>query len=163
MYIIQSRGGVEPILEHMTLDLLQLKLYMLPLCCSLSFRTRNIRTRNQQQKNVHDKERPSSSTIMLFTRSNVALCLSMVLTAVSLASSTITASATCVACPSGWYGFYDAEWNKDACYKFFTEQLDWKAAEQHCVSQGAHLVSIHSLGEAEKVECLRQNKWVNIK
>ena len=129
-------------------------MYLLPLSGSLSFRTKNIRTENQQRKRA-PKEDSNSSAIMLFTLKHAVLCLSMVLAAASFASAVET-STTCVACPGGWYGF------NDACYKFFPERLTWKDAEAKCVGQEAHLVSIHSQEEAEKVECLRQGKWVGI-
>ena len=105
---------------------------------------------------------------MLFTRRNVVLCLSMVLTAASLASvvqATNTTNTTCT--PSldnpkcieqGWYG-YDG-----ACYKFFHRELTFKEAGDYCIDvQGAWLVSIHSREELEKVTCLMpSDAWVRI-
>ena len=119
-----------------------LKLYIWVVLCHLVI-TWNIRTGHLQQ---------SSSTIMLFTRRNVVLCLSMVLTAASLAS-VVQTTTTCTPspdnrCESGWYD-YDG-----ACYKYFGELLPFTDADDHCRSLGARLVSIHSEEEKATVTCL---------
>lgn len=49
-------------------------------------------------------------------------------------------------CPSGWTFFEKSQF----CYKTFF-QAEWEEAEQRCVSEGAHLASIHSLDENDFV------------
>ncbi|XP_060948514.1 lactose-binding lectin l-2-like [Limanda limanda] len=44
-------------------------------------------------------------------------------------------------CPSFWFSF------NNRCYKYVATELNRADAEFHCVSQGANLVSIHSLDE----------------
>ena len=97
----------------------------------------------------------SSSTIMLFTRRNVVLCLSMVLTAASLASVVETTTSTksidseYFRCGEpGWYE-YDG-----ACYKFFDSLLNFREADENCISIGCQLVSIHSQEEMSMVKSL---------
>ncbi|XP_075333315.1 ladderlectin-like [Odontesthes bonariensis] len=43
------------------------------------------------------------------------------------------------------------------CYKHITTRLTWGEAELHCVSEGANLVSIHSLQEHEFVNFMIKN------
>uniref|UniRef100_A0A3Q2T655 C-type lectin domain-containing protein n=1 Tax=Fundulus heteroclitus TaxID=8078 RepID=A0A3Q2T655_FUNHE len=54
-------------------------------------------------------------------------------------------------CPEFWYSF------NDRCYKYVATLMTWGDAEQHCVSQGANLVSIHSLQEENFVKRLISN------
>ena len=86
------------------------------LSCSLSFGYSGLET---FALGICSNKEQSSSTIMLFTRRNVVLCLSMVLAAASLASLQ-TPDRDCPPsidsrCPDGWYD-YDS-----ACYMFFRE------------------------------------------
>ncbi|XP_012734334.1 galactose-specific lectin nattectin [Fundulus heteroclitus] len=54
-------------------------------------------------------------------------------------------------CPMFWFSF------EGRCYKYFGSKMTWGEAELQCVSEGANLVSIHSLGEHEFVNLLIQN------
>ncbi|XP_022074996.1 galactose-specific lectin nattectin-like [Acanthochromis polyacanthus] len=54
-------------------------------------------------------------------------------------------------CPPFWYNF------NGRCYKYFSSPMTWADAEFHCVSQRAHLVSIHSLKEQNFVNSLIRN------
>ncbi|XP_047240222.1 ladderlectin-like [Girardinichthys multiradiatus] len=54
-------------------------------------------------------------------------------------------------CPLFWYGF------NGRCYKYVATLMTWGEAEQHCLSQGANLVSIHSLQEENFVKTLIRN------
>uniref|UniRef100_A0A672HIM9 C-type lectin domain-containing protein n=2 Tax=Salarias fasciatus TaxID=181472 RepID=A0A672HIM9_SALFA len=51
-------------------------------------------------------------------------------------------------CPLFWYSF------KDRCYRYFATDKTWADAEYYCVSQGANLVSIHSVQEHNFVNWL---------
>ena len=125
------------------------------LSCSLSFGYSGLET---FAPGICSNKEQISSTIMLFTRRNVVLCLSMVLAAASLASLQTT-DTDCTPsinsrCPDGWYD-YNA-----ACYKFFRKSRTFKDAGAYCRDQGvlARLVSIHSQEELEKVKCLMPPK-----
>uniref|UniRef100_A0A3Q2NMC1 C-type lectin domain-containing protein n=1 Tax=Fundulus heteroclitus TaxID=8078 RepID=A0A3Q2NMC1_FUNHE len=66
-------------------------------------------------------------------------------------------------CPMFWYSF------DGRCYKYVATDMTWVDAEQHCVSQGANLVSIHSLEEENFVKMLISNfdpaqgpKWIGL-
>uniref|UniRef100_A0A3B3Y9F3 C-type lectin domain-containing protein n=1 Tax=Poecilia mexicana TaxID=48701 RepID=A0A3B3Y9F3_9TELE len=54
-------------------------------------------------------------------------------------------------CPPFWFGF------NGRCYKYVSTLMTWADAEQHCVNQGANLVSIHSLAEENFVKLLIRN------
>ncbi|XP_075962477.1 ladderlectin-like [Anarhichas minor] len=54
-------------------------------------------------------------------------------------------------CPMFWYSF------NNRCYKYVATDMTWVDAEIHCVSQGANLVSIHSLEEQKFVKFLIKN------
>ncbi|XP_075962148.1 ladderlectin-like [Anarhichas minor] len=54
-------------------------------------------------------------------------------------------------CPMFWYSF------NNRCYKYVATDMTWADAEIHCVSQGANLVSIHSLEEQNFVKFLIKN------
>ncbi|MED6256578.1 hypothetical protein ATANTOWER_029399 [Ataeniobius toweri] len=54
-------------------------------------------------------------------------------------------------CPLFWYRF------NGRCYKYVATLMTWGEAEQHCLSQGANLVSIHSLQEESFVKTLIRN------
>ncbi|XP_074468878.1 ladderlectin-like [Sebastes fasciatus] len=54
-------------------------------------------------------------------------------------------------CPTFWGSF-----NK-RCYKYVASVMTWADAEIHCRSQGANLVSIHSLNEENFVKSLIKN------
>ncbi|XP_036001840.1 lactose-binding lectin l-2-like [Fundulus heteroclitus] len=54
-------------------------------------------------------------------------------------------------CPMFWYNF------DGRCYKYVATDMTWADAEQHCLSQGANLVSIHSLDEENFVKRLIRN------
>ncbi|XP_054914869.1 ladderlectin-like [Poeciliopsis prolifica] len=54
-------------------------------------------------------------------------------------------------CFPSWFGF------NGRCYKFVATPMTWADAEQHCVNQGANLVSIHSLEEENFVKMLIRN------
>ncbi|XP_074525084.1 galactose-specific lectin nattectin-like [Halichoeres trimaculatus] len=49
----------------------------------------------------------------------------------------------CMACSEGW-----TELN-DSCYMFFHEEKPWDDAEEHCISIGGNLASIHSKADYE--------------
>nr|BAE44114.2 serum lectin isoform 2 [Verasper variegatus] len=51
-------------------------------------------------------------------------------------------------CPMFWFSF------NNRCYKYVATQMNWADAELHCVSEGANLVSIHSLDEHNYVQSL---------
>ncbi|XP_053358019.1 lactose-binding lectin l-2-like [Clarias gariepinus] len=44
----------------------------------------------------------------------------------------------CLRCPAGWSLF------KGRCFQYFGFRTDWASAEKHCLTQGAHLISIHN-------------------
>ncbi|XP_060948719.1 lactose-binding lectin l-2-like [Limanda limanda] len=54
-------------------------------------------------------------------------------------------------CPMFWFSF------NNRCYKYVSTQMTWADAEFHCVSEGANLVSIHSLDEKNFVKSLIKN------
>ncbi|XP_041823304.1 lactose-binding lectin l-2-like [Melanotaenia boesemani] len=54
-------------------------------------------------------------------------------------------------CPMFWYSF------NSRCYKYFASRMTWADAEIHCMSQGANLVSIHSMDEYHFVQSLIKN------
>ncbi|XP_037650485.1 lactose-binding lectin l-2-like [Sebastes umbrosus] len=54
-------------------------------------------------------------------------------------------------CPMFWYSF------NNRCYKYVATDMTWADAEIHCLSQGANLVSIHSLDEESFVKTLIKN------
>uniref|UniRef100_A0A3B5MYJ0 C-type lectin domain-containing protein n=2 Tax=Xiphophorus couchianus TaxID=32473 RepID=A0A3B5MYJ0_9TELE len=54
-------------------------------------------------------------------------------------------------CPLFWFIF------NGRCYKYVATLMTWADAEQHCVTQGANLVSIHSLEEENFVKLLIKN------
>ena len=54
-------------------------------------------------------------------------------------------------CPESWYSF------NGRCYKYFDSRMTWGEAELLCVSEGANLVSIHSLEEHNFVKHLIKN------
>ncbi|XP_073319717.1 lactose-binding lectin l-2-like [Pagrus major] len=54
-------------------------------------------------------------------------------------------------CPMFWYGF------NGRCYKYVATQLTWADAELYCLSEGANLVSIHSLEEHNFIKALIKN------
>ncbi|XP_073318885.1 ladderlectin-like [Pagrus major] len=54
-------------------------------------------------------------------------------------------------CPMFWYGF------NGRCYKYAAAHLTWADAELYCVSEGANLVSIHSLEEQNFIKALIKN------
>ncbi|XP_014898347.1 lactose-binding lectin l-2-like [Poecilia latipinna] len=54
-------------------------------------------------------------------------------------------------CPKFWFGF------NGRCYIYVATSMTWADAEQHCVNQGANLVSIHSLEEENFVKRLIRN------
>ncbi|CAB1436206.1 unnamed protein product [Pleuronectes platessa] len=54
-------------------------------------------------------------------------------------------------CPMFWYSF------NNRCYKYVATQMTWADAELYCVSEGANLVSIHSLEEENFVKALIKN------
>ncbi|XP_037650480.1 lactose-binding lectin l-2-like [Sebastes umbrosus] len=54
-------------------------------------------------------------------------------------------------CPMFWYSF------NNRCYKYVATRMTWADAELHCVSEGANLVSIHSLDEDKFVKSLIKN------
>ncbi|XP_022602665.1 lactose-binding lectin l-2-like [Seriola dumerili] len=54
-------------------------------------------------------------------------------------------------CPAFWFSF------SGRCYKYVATHLTWADAELHCVSEGANLVSIHSLEEEDFVKSLIMN------
>ncbi|XP_015231949.1 PREDICTED: ladderlectin-like [Cyprinodon variegatus] len=54
-------------------------------------------------------------------------------------------------CNNFWYDF------ENSCYKYVATLMTWADAEKHCVSQGANLVSIHSMEEENFVKDLIKN------
>ncbi|XP_054618809.1 C-type lectin BpLec-like [Dunckerocampus dactyliophorus] len=54
-------------------------------------------------------------------------------------------------CPLFWFSF------NGRCYKYVSTGMKWADAELHCMSQKAHLVSIHSLEEDNFVKVLIRN------
>ncbi|XP_049890227.1 lactose-binding lectin l-2-like [Epinephelus moara] len=54
-------------------------------------------------------------------------------------------------CPMFWFNF------NSRCYKYVATRMTWADAELHCVSEGANLVSIHSLNEHNFVKSLVKN------
>ncbi|KAL6491084.1 hypothetical protein MHYP_G00014310 [Metynnis hypsauchen] len=51
-------------------------------------------------------------------------------------------------CPFGWVRY------EGRCFVYFPQVLDWVSAEAKCLTQGAHLVSIHSEKEYKLVKAL---------
>ena len=49
-----------------------------------------------------------------------------------------------VSCPEGWLGYRDGY-----CYKLFTSEKNFTAAEVKCLEEDAHLISILNSGENE--------------
>ncbi|XP_007547609.1 lactose-binding lectin l-2-like [Poecilia formosa] len=54
-------------------------------------------------------------------------------------------------CPPFWFSF------QGRCYKYVASGMTWGEAELQCVSEGANLVSIHSLEEHNYVNLLIKN------
>ncbi|KAF7661724.1 hypothetical protein LDENG_00253090 [Lucifuga dentata] len=54
-------------------------------------------------------------------------------------------------CPMFWYSF------RGRCYKYVASRMTWADAELHCVSEGANLVSVHSVEESNFVINLIRN------
>uniref|UniRef100_A0A3Q1GG68 Galactose-specific lectin nattectin-like n=2 Tax=Acanthochromis polyacanthus TaxID=80966 RepID=A0A3Q1GG68_9TELE len=54
-------------------------------------------------------------------------------------------------CPAFWFSF------NGRCYKYMATPMTWARAELFCVSQGANLVSIHSIKEQNFVNSLIRN------
>ncbi|XP_068188442.1 lactose-binding lectin l-2-like [Antennarius striatus] len=54
-------------------------------------------------------------------------------------------------CPMFWFKF------NDRCYKYVATRVSWADAELHCVSEGANLVSIHSMEEQNFIKGLIKN------
>ncbi|XP_059205977.1 lactose-binding lectin l-2-like [Centropristis striata] len=54
-------------------------------------------------------------------------------------------------CPLFWHSF------NGRCYKYISTHLTWADAELYCVSEGANLVSIHSLDENTFVNAVIKN------
>lgn len=54
-------------------------------------------------------------------------------------------------CSMFWYSF------NGRCYKYVAARMTWADAELHCVSEGANLVSIHSIDEHNFVNSLIKN------
>ena len=54
-------------------------------------------------------------------------------------------------CPMFWFSF------NNRCYKYVATDMTWAKAELNCVSEGANLVSIHSLDEENFVQTLIEN------
>uniref|UniRef100_A0A3P8VSP6 C-type lectin domain-containing protein n=1 Tax=Cynoglossus semilaevis TaxID=244447 RepID=A0A3P8VSP6_CYNSE len=54
-------------------------------------------------------------------------------------------------CPDFWYSF------NDRCFKYMSTRKTWAEAELYCVSEGANLVSIHSVEEHGFVRTLIRN------
>ncbi|XP_073318887.1 lactose-binding lectin l-2-like [Pagrus major] len=54
-------------------------------------------------------------------------------------------------CPMFWYSF------NSRCYKYVATPLTWADAELYCLSEGANLVSIHSLEEDNFIKALIKN------
>ncbi|KAL7381126.1 hypothetical protein ABVT39_000944 [Epinephelus coioides] len=54
-------------------------------------------------------------------------------------------------CPMFWYSF------NGRCYKYVATDMTWADAEIFCMSEGAHLVSIHSQDEQNFVRSLIRN------
>ncbi|XP_070702741.1 lactose-binding lectin l-2-like [Pempheris klunzingeri] len=54
-------------------------------------------------------------------------------------------------CPMFWFNF------NGRCFKYVATRMTWADAELHCVSEGANLVSIHSLEEQKFVKTLIKN------
>ncbi|MED6266988.1 hypothetical protein CHARACLAT_007649 [Characodon lateralis] len=54
-------------------------------------------------------------------------------------------------CPLFWFRF------EGRCYKYFGSRVTWGEAELQCVSEGANLVSIHSIEEHDFVDLLIKN------
>ncbi|XP_060951514.1 lactose-binding lectin l-2-like [Limanda limanda] len=57
----------------------------------------------------------------------------------------------CGNCPLFWSSF------NNRCYKYVATRRSWADAELYCVSQGANLVSIHSLDEHRFITALIKN------
>uniref|UniRef100_A0A3Q3WUP9 C-type lectin domain-containing protein n=1 Tax=Mola mola TaxID=94237 RepID=A0A3Q3WUP9_MOLML len=74
---------------------------------------------------------------------------------VQISASQAFVSSTCEAkypakpCGDGWYRI-----NSGRCAKYFMDKRTFDDAENHCVSLGGHLVSIHSVGDYSNVLCL---------
>uniref|UniRef100_A0A3P9BJG9 C-type lectin domain-containing protein n=1 Tax=Maylandia zebra TaxID=106582 RepID=A0A3P9BJG9_9CICH len=54
-------------------------------------------------------------------------------------------------CPTYWWSF------NGRCYKYVATPKSWSDAEFYCLSQGAHLVSIHNMEEENFVRSLIRN------
>ncbi|XP_035039224.1 lactose-binding lectin l-2-like [Hippoglossus stenolepis] len=54
-------------------------------------------------------------------------------------------------CPMFWSSF------NNRCYKYVSTRMNWADAELHCLSEGANLVSIHSLDEHNFVKTMIKN------
>ncbi|XP_026011319.1 ladderlectin-like [Astatotilapia calliptera] len=54
-------------------------------------------------------------------------------------------------CPTYWWSF------NGRCYKYVATPKSWSDAEFYCLSQGAHLVSIHNMEEDNFVRSLIRN------
>ncbi|XP_035039156.1 lactose-binding lectin l-2-like [Hippoglossus stenolepis] len=54
-------------------------------------------------------------------------------------------------CPMFWFSF------NNRCYKYVARQMTYAKAELNCLSEGANLVSIHSLDEHNFVQTLIEN------
>ncbi len=65
-------------------------------------------------------------------------------------------------CPTFWCSF------SSHCYKYGATLLTWADAEPQCISEGAYLVSIHSLEEHNFVkvlinsDCYRRWTWIGL-
>lgn len=66
-------------------------------------------------------------------------------------------------CPMFWFSF------EGRCYKYFGSRMTWGEAELQCVSEGANLVSIHSVEEHNFVNLLiknfdptQSNTWIGL-
>jgi len=59
-------------------------------------------------------------------------------------------------CPDQWYRY------QGFCYRYFYETPDtWPTAEAYCITQGAHLASIHSFSENQFVLATMTTIWRN--
>ncbi|KAM9340266.1 lactose-binding lectin l-2-like [Symphorus nematophorus] len=54
-------------------------------------------------------------------------------------------------CPDFWSSF------NNTCYKYISTHFTWADAELHCVSEGANLVSIHTMEERNFIKALIKN------
>uniref|UniRef100_W5L5Y1 C-type lectin domain-containing protein n=1 Tax=Astyanax mexicanus TaxID=7994 RepID=W5L5Y1_ASTMX len=58
-------------------------------------------------------------------------------------------------CPKDWVTF------NRRCFKYFGQEMDWASAEDHCLSLGANLASIHNENEYQLVKALIRGKDPN--